>query len=583
MRWFFAASSLLAVLGSVPLGAQPLEPTPDPGDDAWLEAELDFLRDRIPAAPGVDPFASIDGYAPPALPCLDGCTPLEAMPTPVTVGQRAWDPGQVTSLPFGLTSIDHPELLEFLDFYATEGRRRATSWFAAAGRWRPMIERLADEVGAPRDLIWIAAIESGFDNNAGSHAGAVGMWQFMERTATSRGLRIDRWVDERRDPEIATRAALEYLQDRYNTFGNWLIGFAAYNAGSGHARGELREAGATDFWAFDDYSCLYSDARRYALRATTLAIIDRNRAAFGLDAVQPEDPIAWDAVEVRGGVRLSLLAEAAGTSVAELRALNPALRQNQTPPDDGGWTIRIPAGSFARFVAAYDDLADEYGEEHELIALRFGETLEAFGARVGLPERVVRAVNDLGPTERPSAGTELIVPLEGRRGTSRAEATAERPLVLLPTTRFAYADRTRVFYTVLTGDTVSAIADNFAVSVFDLCAWNDLDPRATLWSGMVLQVWIARDFDLSTSVVLDESAVDAFVVNSAEYTAWLASRGAGTSSTSRTRQRTYTVRSGDTINGIARRLGVRASDLLRWNDLDDNGLIVVGQQLVVGR
>jgi membrane-bound lytic murein transglycosylase D len=542
---------------------------------AWLEGLAAFAIEPSVVEPWEEALAPLPGIDA-AGDELHSGTPA---PAPHASPERAWDPLAVVNLPLELVRLDHPELLAFLDFYATEGRTRAARWFAAAGRWRAMIERIADEVGAPRDLVWIAAIESGFDPTARSHAGAVGMWQFMAPTATSRGMRIDRWVDERRDPEIATRYALEYLLDRRAIFGNWLIGFAAYNAGSGHARGELREAGATDFFALDDYGALYTDARRYALRALTLAILDRNRTAFGLDGIVPEPAITWDVVEVPGGVRLSLLAEAAGVSTEELRALNPGLIGNQTPPDDDVWRLRIPSGGSGDFVARYDDVADRYGEEHELVAIRVGETFERFADRVGVPARVLRAINAIDASTEPRGGTELLVPTRGRRGATVLAPAGPR-LVLTPPANFEYPDRQRVFYELVRGDTLPGLAAHFGVSVWDLCVWNDLDVDATLWSGMTLQVFVAPDFDAAQTVLVDPALVTAVAAGSAEHAAWIA---ANERAPSRGRSRTHTVRSGDTVGGLAARYGVRASDIVRWNDLDDDARIVIGQQLVVGR
>ncbi len=493
----------------------------------------------------------------------------------------SFDISAITDLPFDLQRVDHPVLLEFLEYYATEGRGRATRWLSSSGRYRDAILAEIEAQEAPIDLIWVAAIESGFDDEAVSHAGAVGMWQFMERTAVGRGMRIDRWVDERRDPAIATRYAVAYLVDRYERFGSWPIALAAYNAGAGHVRGELREHNVTDFWVMDRYGCLYSDARRYALRIITIAIIARNPAAFGMEGVVADPGRTWDEVEVDGGLRLSLVAEAVGSDVDELQALNPALRRPQTPPDVERWTLRIPAGTRDTFVRRFDDLESRYGGEHELVTLRFGETVAAVAERTGISERVLRAINDLGRYERAAYGTDLIVPLEGRDPPRRDndDEDAEPPVIVLPQTRFAFADRRRVFYEVNTGDTPAEIAEHFGVGLYELAAWNDIDPRAALWSGMVLQVWVAPDADLADSVVLTDDDVRAVALNSPEYEALQAE----SVQAQQRRRRTHTVGAGDTVIRIARRYGVRTSDIIRWNDLDDDGMIVIGQDLVVGR
>jgi membrane-bound lytic murein transglycosylase D len=509
---------------------------------------------------------------------VDPTTPLDP-PT-----ELSFDPRDIRRLPFDLDRVDHPALLHVLEYYATDGTTRAARWIARAGRWRPMIERIAAELDAPRELIWIAAIESGFSNDARSRAGAVGMWQFMERTGRDQGLRIDRWVDERRDPETATRAALAYLQDRYNRFGSWPLAFAAYNAGSGHVRGELRAISATQFWVLDRYAALYGDARRYALRAMALAVIAENRSVFGLDGLVEDSPVRWDTVEVPGGTRLALLAEAAGITLGALQELNPALRQNQTPPDTEVWALRIPAGRSSAFVDAFDRVARRYGAHHVRVPLRVGESIEAFADRVGVAARVIRAVNDLDRHEQPPGGEELIVPGRERRGDDvgrQPEPPARPEVVVVPPTEFRYPDRHLLFYTVLPADTPATIAVGLGVSERELCLWNDLDPSATLWSGMVLQAWVAEPPDPAHIVYRDERHVRAIRLDSAEWVAWLEEQASSARTSSRTRR--WTVRAGDTVNGLARRFGVSPRDIVRWNGLGDDGRIRIGDELVVGR
>jgi membrane-bound lytic murein transglycosylase D len=602
----FRRSFVALALGALPCPAALAQEEPTGVSDeleAGFDDELAFLRDRFGAVEPLediggadldsdrsagsadspaDDFGLMTAASPDGILRADLFASLEVS-AEVPANPYSFDPAAIERLPLGIDSVNHPELLEFIEYYVTEGRTRATRWLARAGLYRDMVEETAARVGAPPELLWVAAIESSFTPDARSHAGAVGMWQFMERSGRGAGMRIDRYVDERLDFEIATEFALNYLLSRYATFRNWPVSLAAYNAGSGHAMGEIRESNLTDFWQMAPRSCLYSDARRYALRIVTMAIIDLNRDALGFDGVVADEPVRFDSVEIRGGVRLSLVADAADVSTSEIRALNPALRQGQTPPGDP-WIVRIPYGTRDAFVAAYDDIADRYGEEHEEIVLRFGQTIGELADHVGVPERVLRSINGFEPDDRVPYGSVVLVPNQGRSGNEDDEDPGEPRTVIVPAISFSYPGRHRVFYEVHNQDRLIEIAEHFGIEIYDLAAWNDLDPNASIWSGMVLQIWVDDAFDLSSSNVLDESLVTALRAGSAEYEAWAnpPESSSASRSSSRSSRRTHTVEAGDTVGGIARSNGVRAEDVLRWNGLDADDLIMIGQRLYVG-
>lgn len=489
----------------------------------------------------------------------------------------SFDADAITRLPFDLERIDDPNLLYFLEFYATEGRSRMVHWLTAGGRYRGLIEPILEAEGVPTELLWVVAVESDFDVFAESSASAVGMWQFRPRTARSYGLTIERDLDERQCPERSTEAAARYYRDLYDMFGSWMLAFAGYNAGHGHVRGEVRDANATDFWEMDESETLYSNARRYAMRILTIAIVDQNRAAFGLDELVDPEPWTFDVVEVPGNVRLSLLGEAVEMSADEIRALNPELTGLRTPSDRESWRLRIPAGSEESFVGSYDRLSARYGEEHEVIRLRFGETVEDVAERYGLPGRVLRSINGIEYGAASPYLSEVMVPTRRR---DPLETPPPPPAhVLVPEPRFEFADRRAIFYETRAGDDLGRISAHFHVPIEHVAAWNDLEPTAALVSGLTLQLFVDPALDLSETIFWDASEVTAVHMNSPAHEALVAALEAEAES----RRRTYTVRSGDTVMEIAARFGVRSRDIVRWNDLGESAMIIVGQTLVVGR
>jgi membrane-bound lytic murein transglycosylase D len=419
-------------------------------------------------------------------------------------------------------------------------------------------------------------IESGYKPRVKSPANAGGMWQFIPGTAVDQGLRIDEWVDERFDPLKSTRAAARYLRKQYDLFGSWPLAMAAYNGGAGTVSKAINTYNATDYFKLVEYGAMYDETRRYVPRIMAAAAIGKNLESFGFEGLQLHESWSYELVQVPGGVRLSLLADAAGTELDTLRELNPELLADQTPPGDD-YSLRIPNGSSSRFVSAFDELAERYGTEHERLTLRFGESVEMVAARVGIPERVLREVNGLSSRERAAYGSVLIVPLANRKpaGTSSAD---EKPLVVLPSEDFAFSNRSRYFYRVNRGDSVEELSEFFGLRSQQLALWNDLDAAAKLRDGMVLQVFLDDDFDRSQAILMDETAVEAVLMGSDEHQAAEAKRGKSSASK---KGKSYTVKKGDTVSKIAKKFGVKSQDLIRWNNLDKKGTIRKGMRLVI--
>jgi membrane-bound lytic murein transglycosylase D len=426
-------------------------------------------------------------------------------------------------------------------------------------------------------------IESGFDTTAVSRAGAVGLWQFMPRTGRARGLVVTRRYDERRDPERATEAAVLHLTRLYDRFQSWPLAMAAYNAGSGHVRGEIRRFSVNDFWSMDDYGAIYDDTRRYVHKIIAAAIIGENPERFGFEGIVGEGPIAYETVTVSGETSLRTLARAIDTEVDTLLELNPSLRVARLPEVDA-FDLHIPAGSLPEFLEEVDGI-DPDDAPTTLCRLRFGETVESLAGVLRIPERAIRHYNGLERREPVPYGTELVVPLDATtvsdaiRASMGRRTSEEPPLVITPELEVRPPRAQRVFYQVQRGDLLDEVAAAFGVSVYQLAMWNDLDPEAALHSDMVLQVWLRHDVDVATALAdtrfLLEEEVNAMALGSPEFLAWQEEQ----ERERRSRRREYTVRRGDTVSEIARRFGVRPSDIVRWNRLDSANHIRTGQVL----
>jgi membrane-bound lytic murein transglycosylase D len=224
---------------------------------------------------------------------------------------------------------------------------RMALYLKRSGRYEGMIRQKLRARGMPEDLVYLSMIESGFLPSARSRAGAVGLWQLMGEVAQDYGLRVDGYVDERRDPEKSTDAALRYLDDLHRHFGSWILAAAAYNSGENRVARIMREETGSeqgvdsDFWRIR--SRLPADTREYVPLIQAAALVAKEPHRYGLGDVERWLPTATDTVQVAGGVKLETVAKAVGVSGVSLEKLNPHLIRGMTPPG-GTYAVRIPDG-----------------------------------------------------------------------------------------------------------------------------------------------------------------------------------------------------------------------------------------------
>jgi len=234
--------------------------------------------------------------------------------------------------------VDH-----YLALFSGPQRRSFERMLARSGRYLPMMTRILGEEGVPAQLAWLPVIESGMRPHAVSRAGAVGLWQFIKSTAQLYHLQIDHYVDQRRDPELSTRAAARHLRDLHDRFQSWPLALAAYNCGAGRVQHAIERAGTRNYWALS----LPRETRNYVPQYFATAIIARRPEAWGVTP-RTLPPERVDQVFLPGRVSAGTIAECALTTEATIQALNPQLLRDLTPP--GRTTrVRIPASSKERF------------------------------------------------------------------------------------------------------------------------------------------------------------------------------------------------------------------------------------------
>lgn len=373
--------------------------------------------------------------------------------------------GRDVSAPISLVTNERVE--KWLDYFQGKGRKEMQKWLGRSSRYRPMIEGILADEGLPSELFYLAVIESGLNPNAYSRARACGMWQFIASRARMYGLRVDWWLDERRDPEKATRAAAAYLKDLHQMFGCWELALAGYNSGEGRvARARKKRPSCEDFWCLD----LPRETENFVPKFIAAALIGKDPKAYGftVDAAQP--PLAYDSIEVAEATDLQVIARGAAATAEEIRKLNPALRRWCTAPEGAPTVVRVPPGSGSRCLAALASIPAEERVTWRRHRISRGETLSGIARHYGTSVRAVLTVNDIKNPHRIRSGAYVIIPI----------GPADSPVAAGLGETFAY--------TVCRGDTITSIARRFGKRTRDVLEWNGLGWKSRIYPGDVITI-----------------------------------------------------------------------------------------------
>jgi membrane-bound lytic murein transglycosylase D len=341
-----------------------------------------------------------------------------------------------------------------------------------SGAWMPYLKAQLREADLPEDMAYLALIESGFSTQAVSHAGAVGPWQFMPYTGREYGLRIDRWVDERRDYEKATQAAIAYLTDLHRMLGSWYLAAAGYNGGQGRVGRAMMRDNTINFW---ELTGIHDETKNYVPKLIAATLIAKEPERYGFYAIPYLEPVEWETVTVPTSSDLSVIAEAAEVSVETIRALNPHLLRGRTPPGELNFPVHIPAGQVQIFTQNYYRMApdERIGIPAEHL-VRSGETVIGISSAYGVDSRELMRINGLNGSGDLKDGMMLRIPGGGEPGEVAAAGAAATPppagsaggstLASTPEVQTATA---RV-HRVRRGDTLMGIARTYGVTLADL-------------------------------------------------------------------------------------------------------------------
>lgn len=449
----------------------------------------------------------------------------------------------------------HERVEHFVRIFSGPARDRMGVRLTRGSKYQPMIRGKFRAAGLPEDMTYLALVESGYNHDAYSRAAAVGMWQFMTATARGFGLRVDWWVDERRDPVRSTDAAIRFLKALNEQFGSLYVAAAAYNGGPGRlSRGLTRFAddlegtsGDDLFFALSEKKYLPTETKNYVPQIIAAALVGKEPARYGI-RVDTQPAYAYDTVRVGPTTPLAAVAKASGSTTEEIVGLNPHILRGMTPPKDS-FTVRVPVGRAAGFDAAFAALDADDVKPFIRVTSKKGERLADIAKRSKLAAKQVAWFNprlSVAKSGRLTTGQTVLVP-------AAAVAAAARDVPDPAIERYGSSSGRVTTHVVRPGENLSIIAKKRGTTVADLRRRNGLR-KDVIFPGQTL---IVRGGSAPT-------------------------RRAAASSSSRASSsaRLHIVRSGDTLGEIAEQYGTTVAALKRRNGLTSSN-IRIGQKLVV--
>ena len=360
--------------------------------------------------------------------------------------------------------IINKEIIHYIHYYQTSGRRFFKYALSKSKRYIPMIKKIFKKIGLPNDLAYLAMVESGFSPTAYSYAGASGMWQFIPSTGRIFGLTVNWWVDERRNPVESTYAAGEYLKDLFNKFGSWYLAAAAYNSGELTIERALSVDPGGNFWTISQNRpyLLPGQTRRYVPKIIAAAIIAKDPANFGFHDIKYQKPLEFKQVNVPFPVNLYDLAKCIGIPEYKLQKMNPELLRNATPPNDPGFMLNIPASDYGKFLKNFKKIKQyivkkpvieytTYSRPKNNVAYTVepGDTLMGIAAKYGVSLGTIERYNGLDNYSVLKVGEKITIPGKSYIGTD--------------TNNIGYGNAGLRYIIVKPGMTLWSISKNFNV------------------------------------------------------------------------------------------------------------------------
>jgi peptidoglycan lytic transglycosylase D len=495
-----------------------------------------------------------------------------------------------TKASFDFPIVINDQVEYFIDYFQTKLRKRFSLWMARSTRYMAMMKKILSAHGLPEDLIYLAMIESGFSPKAHSRAQAVGLWQFIQGTGERYGLRVNSWLDERKDPIKSTEAAARHLSDLYNRFGSWYLAAAGYNAGEGKISRALALYNAQNFWEITAEHCRYikEETKQYVPKMIAAALIAREPEKYGFADIPYQPPFKFDEATLPGGVELKDVAAACGVSVDTLVEYNPELKRWITPPNTSNYILRIPVGTKERLLENYAQLIKPkpvmiYAEHR----VKRGERLASIARRYGVKASLIARVNRIKRKGRLNTGLVLLIPQRkwGSSGSpsemnsTHQENQAEKNYSLqtarvhLKKGSHRAADENekeanlhRFRYKVRRGDSLLSIAEKFDLEVSMIKKWNRQKGKKILAGGTLI-------------LYVSKSEGDREGKKNNGKPGRVVQRKLKAQKENRIKLVRYTVKKGDCLSEIAQKFNTTSDKIRNWNRLSSRNPIKPGDKL----
>lgn len=473
-----------------------------------------------------------------------------------------WDEKPITdkAAVTGEVVYDFPVVLNkkvnmYLDLFQNKQKKYFGRWLSRSTIYRTMMEKELQEAGLPKDLSYLAMIESGYNPLACSSAKAVGLWQFMKPTGRQYDLRVDRYVDERRDPLKSTKAAVTYLSDLYLEFGDWHLAIAAYNAGPGTIRNGLKKYNVDNFWDLASKKYLRLETKRYVPKLIAALMIAKEPEKYGFTDLTYYEPLQYDTLTVGPGLSLDAIALISDSTVKEIKGLNKELLLGRTPQNKHHYVVNIPKDTKERAKHNLQRLHSVASTGYKTHKIRQGDTLSKISKRYAVNKTTILKVNNLRSRELVT-GRNLRIPYSTityqllPEGSSKALAAYKDNLIL---------------HRIKPGETISKISKQYNVPPSVIVGWNGLKNVHSIRAGQQLALYIDNgnkktSVQTSSFASLRADKRKAIIRQTDEAYEW------------------YRVQNGDSLWTISRKFSASTADIKKWNNLKSN-LIHPGSQL----
>ena len=383
------------------------------------------------------------------------------------VAEKAPSPVLFSSIP------DDPSIQLYIDYFQYADHSRFKEWLERSHEYLPYIQQTFRGMGLPEDLAYVSLIESGFSARAYSRTGAAGLWQFMRGTGVKYGLKVNWWIDQRRDPILATRSAAQYLKDLHDEFDSWELALAAYNAGEGRVANAVSRAGTKNYWKLRQTREFSSETRNYIPKLIAAMTIAKNPARYGFTDLSYHPAVMVRQKEIHRSVDIRRLARAMNMSVSEFLVYNPQFIRWATPPRLASVTVNVPVElekGFSKRLASLPSTS--INPDVPVYRVESGDSLWSIAHRFHVPIQKLIAANRLS-SRHLSLRQKLLIPVTGN----------SRPVHLASMTSSHHRFSGWIDHRIRRGDSLYLLAHHYRTSVREILAKNHLRSSRILKVG----------------------------------------------------------------------------------------------------